>query len=64
MDSDSLEYLWIDPATQLLADERCDGAVRLAFVKGTAPERYAPCAGGGMREAIDKTLDWFKGLFK
>ncbi|KPK39426.1 MAG: penicillin-binding protein 1B [Gammaproteobacteria bacterium SG8_47] len=64
VDSDSLEHLWVDPDTQLLADERCNGAVRLAFLKGTAPERYAPCAGGGVREAIDKTMDWFRGLFK
>jgi len=46
---DSVEVLPIDPDTLLVAGEGCSDQVRLAFVKGTAPTRYAACAGGGQR---------------
>ncbi len=42
-----VETLWVDPATRLLANAACPGAVPLAFIAGSAPTRYAPCADGG-----------------
>lgn len=57
-----VELVWIDPESNLRADESCAGAVQLAFIAGTAPGDYSPCT--GMRGTVDKTFDWFKGLFQ
>lgn len=43
------EVLPIDPDTLLIGGEGCYEEVNLAFIKGTAPDRYAACAGGGQR---------------
>jgi len=56
----NVEWVWIEPASGLRGDEGCDGAVRLPFITGSAPARYAPCAGGGLRDAMEGTLDWLK----
>jgi len=61
--NDHIEYHWIDTATGLISQQGCPGAVYLAFIQGTAPEKKIECAGGGVRERIDSTVDWFKGLF-
>ncbi len=47
--AEGVEVLPIDPESLLVAGYSCSGKVNLAFVKGTAPEYYAPCAGGGKR---------------
>jgi len=53
---------WIDPATGLRADSECTGAVSLPFIRGSAPTRRAPCAGGG--GPARGAFDWLKRLFR
>ena len=63
--SDEVEYHWIDPATGLLADAGCPGAVELAYVRGTAPAEQADCATG--RAPAGEGADpfgWLKRLFR
>ncbi len=62
--NEHIEYHWIDTHTGLISQQGCPGAVYLAFIEGTAPEKKTECAGGGMREQIESTVDWFKGLFQ
>lgn len=61
--SDEVEYHWIDTATGLLSEQDCDGAVFLAYIRGTAPAEHAKCV---TKEgtSINQTVDWFKGLFE
>ena len=47
---DGVEVLPIEPESRLVAGDRCANKINLAFVKGTAPDRYADCAGGGKRQ--------------
>ncbi|MDH5180797.1 MAG: penicillin-binding protein 1B [Gammaproteobacteria bacterium] len=46
---DQVENLPIDIKSGLVGNEDCKEVVFLAFLKGTAPKRYAECAGGGER---------------
>ncbi len=62
--NEHIEYHWIDTNTGLISQQGCPGAVYLAFIKGTAPEKKTKCAGGGIRQRIEGTVDWFKGLFR
>ncbi|MDZ7663204.1 penicillin-binding protein 1B [Thiohalophilus sp.] len=59
-----VEYHWIDSQSGLISRQGCPGAVYLAFIQGTAPQEKIDCAGGGVRDKMDSTLDWFKGLFQ
>ena len=54
---DDIEYHWIDPATGLLADNRCRDAVQLPFIRGSQPAGLAPCVRG------QHTPDWIEELF-
>jgi len=47
--AEGVEVLPIDPESLLVAGDDCGEQVKLAFIKGTAPDRYAACAGGGQR---------------
>lgn len=58
-----VEQVWIDPALALRADERCPGAVQWPFIEGSAPSELAPCA-QGLDDAMQRSIDWFKGLFE
>lgn len=40
---ENIELVWIDPATGLRADEVCQGALELPFIRGSAPQQTAPC---------------------
>lgn len=40
--------VWIDPVTGLRADRACPGAVKLPFIRGSAPTQKAPCARGSL----------------
>ena len=55
---EDVEEQLIDPASGLKADEDCQGAVTMPFVRGYAPSEAAPCAGG-----IGNPLEWFKNIF-
>jgi penicillin-binding protein 1B len=45
-----VEVLPIDTESLLVGGDGCSQTVKLAFVKGTAPDHYADCAGGGKRQ--------------
>jgi len=57
---DNIEWIFIDPATGLLADDRCRGAQWIPFIKGSAPDESASCA---QTNTVDKALEWFRELF-
>jgi penicillin-binding protein 1B len=60
---ENVVVLPVNPQTGLVGGPGCDDNVTLAFMKGTAPEKKADCAGGGLRDKVNGTLHWFKGLF-
>jgi len=57
---DSVESLWIEPETGLLANELCEGAVTYAFVRGSGPIDNAACVGSPM----NKTKMWINDFMK
>jgi penicillin-binding protein 1B len=57
---ESVERVWIDPETGLLADKGCAGAVELPFAAGSAPQDSAPCA----RSVGGRLKSWFQRLFE
>lgn len=61
--SEELEFHWVDPVARKLSEQGCDGAMILAFLPGTAPTEKVECASGA-RGKIDKTINWFKSLFR
>lgn len=60
---EEIEILPVDPQSGLIGGRGCSDTLTLAFIQGTAPKAKAPCAGGGLREKVDKTFDWFRDLF-
>ena len=54
---ESIVQAMIDPQSGLLADASCPGAIELPFVKGSAPQARAPCAG-------NPVMDNVKGFFQ
>jgi len=56
-----VEWLRIDPATGLLADTGCDGALELPFIQSSQPAGVAPCA-RRVSEKARSPLKWLKGL--
>jgi penicillin-binding protein 1B len=57
---DNVEQRWIDPASGLLADKDCAGAIEVPFIAGSAPQESAPCA----RNPIKRLGNWFRRLFE
>ena len=53
---DEVHKVWIDQATGLRSDKRCENAVELPYIKGTEPEAYAGCK-------ARSPLDWLKNIF-
>jgi penicillin-binding protein 1B len=60
---DGIEYIRIDPATGLRADQGCENSVELPFVQGSGPTAVAPCA-KAVPPPLQKPVDWFKELFQ
>ncbi|HHJ81379.1 MAG TPA: penicillin-binding protein 1B, partial [Candidatus Tenderia electrophaga] len=60
----NIEYVAIDATTGLLAGSGCQQEIKLAFIAGTAPGEYAPCAGGAVRRSVGGFLDRLKGWFR
>ncbi len=58
---ENIELVLIDTESGLRADKACKNTVELPFVKGSAPEKTAPCASaaGG-----SKSDGWFRRLLK
>lgn len=62
--SDEVEWFWVNPRSRKLADEGCEGAMPLAFIKGRAPTEVDTCAESGFRAKIKDTVNWLKALFE
>src|SRR5690242_14209798 len=63
---DDIENVLIDPASGLLADAGCDGALELPFVQGSAPVERAPCAtpvGIAVQDVKQRAKNWWQRLF-
>ncbi len=60
----AIEYVSINPETGLRADSGCEQRYDLAFITGTAPAGYAPCAGNAVKRSVGGFIDTLKGLFQ
>lgn len=49
-----------DPTTGLKADEGCPGAIMIPYIRGYAPQTYAPCS----KEATPSALQWLREIFQ
>ncbi len=56
---DDIEWVWIDTATRLRADETCPHARRFPFVIGSAPKETSPC----MSSLPTSPKRWFENWF-
>ncbi|MGD8207830.1 MAG: penicillin-binding protein 1B [Thiohalocapsa sp.] len=61
--TDGVEWVIIDPESGLRAEAHCDGAQSVPFIRGSAPEEWAPCA-QGVGGAVQRTFKWFQELFE
>ena len=58
---DNIKLIWIDPATGLLSDSHCPGAVELPFINGSAPTEFGDCG----RNSVGRSIkSWFERLFR
>ena len=66
--SDGIDIQWVDPDTGLLSRASCGNSVQLAFINGTAPTESGDCrdveTGSGIRDRFDRTVEWFKRIFR
>jgi penicillin-binding protein 1B len=66
--TDGIEIQWIDPESGLLSRETCANSMQLAYLTGTAPKEQGKCdsngAQPGIRGRLDRTIEWFKRIFK
>jgi penicillin-binding protein 1B len=61
-ESGELELLWVDPVAMKRSGRECDNAILLAFLPGTAPQESVGCAKN--TDGVNKTINWFKNLFR
>lgn len=54
-----VEDALIDPASGLVANERCEGALRLPYIAGYVPTASAPCAAG----FFEQPSQWLQEIF-
>ena len=57
---ESVEHVWIDPDSGLLADEYCPGAYQFPFLKGSAPVTRSSCMAGSEANPVD----FFRRIFQ
>lgn len=55
----SIERLIVEPKDGLRADSACPGAIKVPFIKGSEPKKYAPCAGG----PVNRAMQWLRHAF-
>ncbi len=58
---ENIEMAWIDSATGKRADEHCQGAVSLPFIRGSAPTETAACVAQSPTQSIKS---WLQRLFE
>ncbi len=56
---ETIEVLWVDPASGLKADARCRGAIQVPYIIGYAPNESAPCLSNGNGSVFSKLLEAF-----
>lgn len=56
---EGVEYYWVEPATQSLSREGCQGSRYLPYIPGSEPKRRSPC----FQRPGEKVIDWFQELF-
>jgi penicillin-binding protein 1B len=63
---EGIEYLWVDPQSDLLSAEHCEGAQQVPFIKGTGPTEAGPCAEkhDGQADPVTRSIDWLKRWFR
>jgi len=61
---ENIELVAIDSESGLRGDSGCDEVFELPFIKGSAPEDYAACAGSRGGRSGGGNTKWFKGLFR
>lgn len=54
----------VDAETGLRAGSGCDIQYELPFVQGSAPQAYAPCAGGVVKRSVGSFWERIKGLLR
>jgi len=62
--SDQVETHWVDAETGLLSGESCANSMQLAFIKGFEPTESGSCRRSGVRQQINRTVEWFKKIFQ
>jgi penicillin-binding protein 1B len=66
--TDGIDIKWINPQSGLLSGPACQNSMQLAFIAGTAPTTMGECKsagmGDGIRGHIDRTVEWFKRIFR
>jgi len=61
----SVETAWIDSFSGQRTDSDCEAGVQLPFIAGSVPSAYVSChQGGSTGNPVEKTIDWFKGIFR
>lgn len=58
-----VELASVDPQTQMRLEPGCPAAVELPFIKGSAPQDYAPCS-GDFPGVIEDTFDAIRNIFQ
>jgi penicillin-binding protein 1B len=58
----NVEQVLIDPDSGLRADEGCEGAQWVSYIKGSEPSTAAACARSA-RTTVNRKKHWFEGLF-
>jgi penicillin-binding protein 1B len=57
---EDVELIWIDSRSQLRVSEKCAGATKIPFIKGSEPAEVTPCVGS----ESGKKKSWFRRLFE
>ena len=59
LSSEKLEYVWVQPETNLRSAEGCDGARRIPFIRNSAPLETDGCGMESDGSFFDQIKSWF-----
>jgi penicillin-binding protein 1B len=62
---ENVTWQWVDKDSGKLSAEQCEGARKLPFIKGSAPEDTAECYAkpGEQDDPVSRSIDWIKDWF-
>ncbi|WP_422412354.1 MULTISPECIES: penicillin-binding protein 1B [unclassified Endozoicomonas] len=63
LNSEQIEYVWTKPAENVRTGKRCEGAVKVPYIKGSEPEDYQGCGRTVIEPAktlFDSIKSWFE----